>query len=642
MNTYIFHIDETTYDENLLDLYCEKISSLEMFDIPILRPTQTIEAYKKRLKSKRVKLPVVMAFELTKSKAIIQTLWNESSNIRSDNAKQIYLFTILLNKRDIWISDEFYSSIYDTIHYKNIVDQHLLGLLVPAKGALYVRDKPIAKILISHIFSCFEEEIRFIRDYLKQNLELVKTDRTKTQMSRQLSEIAYRLMANTRNAEIIVEYIGDIFHSIERFINVPDFRAMLYNKVATFLIANGKEKQGIEIYYLGIKNVESDHFYMQLARFYLHEKNNEEKALKYLKNCIKKGTNAIVITEYCKQLVDVGSINKALKIYRKTVNEFPDDPGIFTSYAMLLSRENRIEEALSVFQQGSLGKPDTQLYTAWIKTLLKAKQEQLALEIFYEAKANIEPESGIYTIVASYYFRHNKLMLAESMCEEGLRFNPTAHHIAITCRVLRRLQKTDRAHEVLNKYTKHNDTYLITERFLLHYDLQQYSLCLQTILTTKINVLKDTDYLYFANKLYKQKQYQQVVLICQKALELQKRPRLFLLCAQALEAQDKPLRAIECMIEGLCLDDKNESILRALSTSFTDKNTATVIDMLKHRLNLKSLLYNSAFVTLLISTQAKHNCLPTIYNKIKILLNDEMRNLFKAELTSENDAKSAK
>ena len=45
---------------------------------------------------------------------------------------------------------------------------------------------------------------------------------------------------------------------------------------------------GIDIYHLGIKNVESEHFYMQLARFYLLEKNDEEKALKYLKSCIKK------------------------------------------------------------------------------------------------------------------------------------------------------------------------------------------------------------------------------------------------------------------------------------------------------------------------------------------------------------------
>ncbi|MCF2947562.1 tetratricopeptide repeat protein [Paraglaciecola aquimarina] len=632
LNTYTYHMDERYYDESLLDLYCEKLISLEMFDIPILSETQTIEEYKEQLTSKKVKIPLVMAYELTNSKLLTQKLISEFSDIRSDTAKEIFQFTLLLSKFGIWISDEFYTSIYDVLEYRKVVNQDLAGLLCSAKNALYVRDISIAQISSSQIFTLVEEEIRFIRDYLKHNLANVKVDHTKAHMSRMLAEIAYKLMANTENAEIVVEYINDIFHTIEKFINVRDFRAMLYNTVATFLIKNGKEKQGIDIYHLGIKNVESEHFYMQLARFYLLEKNDEEKALKYLKSCIKKSTNVIVITEYCRQLVEVGSINKAIKLYKKTINEFPDDPGIFTSYAMLLYSQNRTEEALSVFQQGSLGKPDTQLYTAWIKTLLKLKKDQLALDVFDEAKANIVPESGIYAVIANHFCNRNKLKIAEALCEEGLKFNPTAHHIAITAKVLRYLRKFERAHEILNKYGKHDDAYLVAERFSLHYEAQQYDLCVQTILKTKKKVLEDTNYLYFANKLYQQQQYEHVESVCKKALEVQKHPDLYVLCAKALQTQNKPIQSVEFIVEGLREHNCNKNLLRALCANFTDENTGLIIDILRRRLNLKNLLLNSPFVIILLSAKHQHNCLSTIYSKVKMLLNSEMRKRFTAEL----------
>lgn len=634
MNNHTFYIDETRYDESLVNLYCEKINTLEMFDIHLLKRWETITHFKMRLIRKKVKLPLVMAYELTKSKNIVEKLWHEFEGINSVLAQKIYQFTLLLSKRNIWTSDEYYTSIHDAIEYRKVTDYDLLGMVNPARGALYVRDISIAKILVSQIFKSVEEEIRFTRDNLK-SLDCISPDQTKEKMSRFLAEIIYRIMANTRNRDIIKDYIEDIFFSIERFITVREYRSMLYNRVATYLIQSGKEKQGLDIYKLGIKNVDSEYFYMQLARFYSLEKNDDEKALKILKECIKSNNDksVIVITEYCRQLVEAGSISKALKWFKRTIEEFPDDPGIFTAYAMLLAQEGKTKEAISVFQKGSLGKPDTQLYTAWIKILLKSGEDRLALEVFDEAKANIIPESGIYSIIANYFFKKRDLQTAEKLCEEGLNYNPTNYHLHITSKVLRTLNKTEKALEVLGQYARKNsDPFLVSERFLLYYELQQYSLCAHTILTAQSNILSAERYLFFAEKLNEKGQYEYVEIVCIKGLEEKSTVDLVLLLSNALEAQGKTEEAIFCMVDSLNEHKNSEHLLWALCLSFTDKNTTIIINALKKRVNLKDLLLNTPFVSLLISTSHEHNCLGAIYIKVKALLNYEKHNMFAAEI----------
>lgn len=628
INISSFSIDESTYFYEHIQMYCSKLETLSVFGFELLGLWEDLDSFKQRLVNKKNKLPFLMAYELTKSKVIEDKLWQEFNAVETKLGKEIYQLCILMGKRQIIIRDEFLTSVHEPIEYRQTLETDLLGLVSQNGKFLYSRSISICKIMAGLVFKNSEEEIRFTRDYL-QKLQHTKPDVTKWSMSLFLSNIVHKLLLNTAIRHLVKEYIEDIFYAIEPFITLPKARGQLYSLVARYLIESEKEEQGLCLYELGIKNLGSDHFYTQLARYYF-ENDQEETALKILKKCVKKTGNVIAITEFCRILVKAGSINKAIKLYQQTILEYPNDAGIHTAYAILLTEENRIDEAYSVFERGSLGQPDTQFYTVWIKTLLNNNETKKAISVFDEAKSNIKTDSGIYTVLANYFYTKGDYEKAASFCEDGLHCSPDNYHLATTSKVLRRCNNNKRAQEVLATYVKkYDDIFIISERFSTQFESYEYDKCASFLLALPKDRIAARDYLGLASRMFRAKQFRYTEDICMKAINIESSAELVNLCAESLVAQSRELEAVNLLALALQQHGNNFILLRGLCNSIQKDQIREMLTSLKQHTNLKNLLLNTDFIELLITTSNKQDCLKLLYTEVQSLLDFEKDEIFK-------------